>query len=89
MADLAITDADLAAAVQRLRETGAPVTDAACIASAVTGSEVVAAALDETDSLVRHIADALSSVALGAATDPDAIAAAMSDADWSLAGRAG
>lgn len=86
MSDLAITTADIDSGVARLRDAAVAVTDAVCFAPGVTGSDLVAAALGDADSIVRRVADALSGTADSAATDGELISATLDETDLALAG---
>ena len=85
MPDLRVTDAEIDATAARLREAARPIADSYCFDPAVTGSEVVAAALGEADTMLVRIFSALSAASGDAAADAAAIAAALSEADERLA----
>lgn len=86
MSDLAVTDADIETAVSRLQQAAVPVGDLACAAPGVAGSDAVASAIGEADSLVRRMLDALSGSAEATRSDTALIGTTLGETDQTLAG---
>lgn len=90
MSVLRVTDADLADAATRLRAAAAPAAGVGvCLAGTSTGSDIVASAIAETDTLVRRLLDALVAVSDALALDTDGVAAVLAATDADLAAAAG
>ncbi len=86
MADLVVSEANIVGAAVLLRQAAEPVSDAMCIASSATGSDAVAAALDDVEFVLRHVMDGLAEVAADSACDADGIAATFDELDGTLSG---